>query len=62
MGLRDDALAALHHEEPRQVPMYDIRFDDYIIQRLMGTTAPVDIKTEVECLQKLEFSMITAHP
>ena len=60
--MRDDALSALHHEEPRQVPMYDIRFDDYIIQHLMGTTAPVDVKTEVECLRKLGFSMITAHP
>ena len=28
----------------------------------MGTTAPVDVKTEVECLRKLGFSMITAHP
>ena len=42
--------------------MYDIRFDDYIIQRLMGTTTPVEVKTEVECLRKLGFSMITAHP
>jgi uroporphyrinogen decarboxylase len=42
--------------------MYDIRFDDYIIQRLMGTTTPVDVKAEVECLRKLGFSMVTAHP
>ena len=60
--MREDALLAIHREEPRQVPMYDIRIDDFIIQRLMGTTAPVDIRTEVECLRRLGFSMITAHP
>ena len=60
--LREDALLAIYGEEPKQVPVYDIRIDDYIIQRLMKTTAPVVIETEVECLRKLGFSMITAHP
>jgi len=60
--LREDALLAIHREEPKQVPIYDIRIDDYIIQRLMKITTPIDIKLEVQCLRKLNFSMITAHP
>ena len=60
--MREDGLAALHHEEPpKQVPMYDIRIDDYIIQSIMNTTA-VDVETEIACLKKLGFAMITAHP
>ena len=60
--MREDALAALHHEiEPKQVPMYDIRFDDYIIRTLMNSNS-ADVDTELACLRKLGFAMITAHP
>ncbi|NVM28821.1 MAG: hypothetical protein HWN65_08255 [Candidatus Helarchaeota archaeon] len=60
--MRENALAALHHEDsPKQVPMYDIRIDDYIIQTIMKTSF-VDVPTEVACLRKLGFAMITAHP
>ncbi|HUY00055.1 MAG TPA: uroporphyrinogen decarboxylase family protein [Candidatus Deferrimicrobium sp.] len=60
--MRENALAALYHEKlPKQVPMYDIRFDDYIIQTIMNTTM-VDVNTEFTCLKKLGFAMITAHP
>ncbi|NVM55837.1 MAG: hypothetical protein HWN66_19210 [Candidatus Helarchaeota archaeon] len=59
--MREDALAALHMEElPKQVPMYDIRIDDYIIQTIMRTS--VNVETEIACLRKLGFAMITAHP
>jgi uroporphyrinogen-III decarboxylase len=59
--LREDALAALHREEPKQVPMYDIRFDDFIIQTIMNTMT-VDVNIEFACLKKLGFAMMTAHP
>ncbi len=60
---REDALKALYHEEiPKRVPMYDIRIDDYVIQQIMNTTRKIDIETELRCLRKLGFSMVTAHP
>ncbi|MFX1297775.1 MAG: uroporphyrinogen decarboxylase family protein [Promethearchaeota archaeon] len=60
--MREDALAALYHKEPsNQVPMYDIRIDDYIVQTIMNTTY-VDVETEIACLKKIGFDMITAHP
>ncbi|MHA1267078.1 MAG: uroporphyrinogen decarboxylase family protein [Candidatus Helarchaeota archaeon] len=60
--MREDALAALYHEgEPKRVPLYDIKLDDYIIQTIMKTEK-VNVNLEIQCLKKLEFDMITAHP
>lgn len=60
--MREDAIAALYHEEvPTQVPLYDIRLDDFIIQTIMNITK-VDVEAEAACLRKLGFDMITAHP
>ncbi|MHA1275673.1 MAG: uroporphyrinogen decarboxylase family protein [Candidatus Helarchaeota archaeon] len=60
--MREDAIAALYHEEiPKQVPLYDIRFDEFIIKTMMNTKS-VTVETEIACLRKLGFSMITAHP
>ncbi|MHA1132318.1 MAG: uroporphyrinogen decarboxylase family protein, partial [Candidatus Helarchaeota archaeon] len=60
--MREDAIAALYHEEiPKQVPLYDIRLDEFIIKTMMNTKS-VTVETEIACLRKLGFSMITAHP
>jgi uroporphyrinogen decarboxylase len=41
--------------------MYDIRLDNDIIQRIMSASR-VTVETEIACLKKLGFDMITAHP
>ncbi len=60
--MREDALVALYHEGiPKEVPMYDIKIDDYVIQTIMQTKK-VDVEVELACLRKLGFAMVTAHP